>query len=371
MLSGFKASVQNGLDAFFPQLNNQADLARQVTAQAFSKARQQFSASAFAKLNAHLMGEVATPLPVPLWCGHRVVAADASKLQLFLDDATGRCMREAIAFVLYLPGLEMSLDFELYSPACGERQMLFEHLDARVANDLLVLDRGYPAHWLAAVLTQRRIDFCMRVDSCGFASVKSFLRSGRSEAWVELPAPAPKECEDYDCARTPTRVRLLRVTTPNGKVHVLMTSLLDAERYPAAAFADLYHPRWRIEELYKRIKHRLSLEHLSGLSWLAAQQDFGAQLVVADNLNALLVLAAQEVCNDRVPENYRINRTYAFACLKRCLPRWLLKALPSTAQWLATLANLADNLCRFVPGASKPRPSRPKPHLCHAYKATA
>jgi hypothetical protein len=28
MLSGFKASVQNELDAFFPQLNNQADLAQ-------------------------------------------------------------------------------------------------------------------------------------------------------------------------------------------------------------------------------------------------------------------------------------------------------------------------------------------------------
>jgi hypothetical protein len=370
MLSGFKASVQNELDAFFPQLNNQADLARQVSAQAFSKARQHFSASAFTRLNRHLMGEVAARLTVPLWHGHRVVAADASKLRLFLDDATGRCVREAIAFVLYLPGLEMSLDFELYSPSCGERQMLFEHLDTLAANDLLVLDRGYPAHWLAAALTQRHIDFCMRVDGCGFAGVRDFLRAGLSETTVELPAPTPQECDDYGCARTPTRVRLIRVVTPNGKVHVLMTSLLDSEAYPATAFADLYHQRWRIEELYKRIKHRLSLEHLSGLSWLAAQQDFGAKLV-CDNLNALIVLATQETCADHIPENYRINRTYAYACLKRCLPRWLLKAFPSAEQWLTTLTNLAENLCRFVPGASKPRPNHPKPHLHHAYKATA
>lgn len=55
--------------------------------------------------------------------------------------------------------------------------MLFEHLDTLAANDLLVLDRSYPAHWLAAVLSQRRIHFC---------------------------------------------VRLIRVVTPNGKVHVLI-----------------------------------------------------------------------------------------------------------------------------------------------------
>ena len=27
--------------------------------------------------------------------------------------------------------------------------------------------------------------------------------------------------------------------------------------------------RWRIEEAFKRIKHRLALEHLTGISWLA------------------------------------------------------------------------------------------------------
>jgi len=53
--------------------------------------------------------------------------------------------------------------------------------------------------------------------------------------------------------------------------------------FPVAAFADLYHGRWRIEEAFKRIKSRLGLEHTSGLSWHAAHQDFGAKAVF-DNL---------------------------------------------------------------------------------------
>ncbi|MGH8560222.1 MAG: hypothetical protein ACRESZ_22775 [Methylococcales bacterium] len=84
-------------------------------------------------------------LPTPRWRGFRLVAADASKLQLFLKDAVAPKVREAIAFALYLPGSELSLSFELYSPTVGERQMLFEHLEYLNADDWLLLDRGYPS----------------------------------------------------------------------------------------------------------------------------------------------------------------------------------------------------------------------------------
>ena len=50
-----------------------------------------------------------------------------------------------------------------------------------------------------------------------------------------------------------------------------MTSLLNPIDYPTGDFGDLYHARWRIEEAFKRIKHRLALEHLTGIAWLAAQ----------------------------------------------------------------------------------------------------
>ena len=85
---------------------------------------------------------------------------------------------------------------------------------------------------------------------------------------------------------------MIRVVTPNGKIHVLMSSLFDSERYPAADFAAIYHGRWRIEESFRRLKHRLGLEHTSGLSWHAARQDFGAK-AICDNLNALAAHVAR------------------------------------------------------------------------------
>jgi len=54
--------------------------------------------------------------------------------------------------------------------------------------------------------------------------------------------------------------------------------------------------------LFKRIKHRLALEQLSGLSWLAAQQDFGAK-ILCDNIHALAVHAASESLDPHTREH--------------------------------------------------------------------
>lgn len=373
MLSGTVASVQNELNVFAANLDNRADLWREVTAQAFAKARQGFSAKVFELLNQRLLQLIEHQFSPPRWRGFRLVAADASKLQLFLKDAVGRRVREAIAFALYLPGPELSLRFELYDDLVAERQMLFEHLDHLNPDDLLILDRGYPAVWLIVALLMRNLSFCMRVDDTGFGSVKAFRRSGRSERLVTLRPPSKQDARDYGIPRQAVTVRLVRVVTPNGKCHIVMTSLLDPQQHPAEVFGDLYHARWRIEEAFKRIKHRLKLEHLSGLSWLAAQQDFGAKMV-CDNLNALAVYAAEPQHSngaERQETTHKINRTYGFALLKRYLPRWLLGPLPDLDILLRVFNELRKHWVRFVPGLSKPRPKGPKPHQSHAYKSVA
>jgi len=81
----------------------------------------------------------------------RVVAGDATILRLTLfgkardGQPFARHVVDAIGFALYLPGIELTLAAKLYSPDVGERQMLFEHVDKLRQNDILVLDRGYPA----------------------------------------------------------------------------------------------------------------------------------------------------------------------------------------------------------------------------------
>ncbi|MBN8497453.1 IS4 family transposase [Accumulibacter sp.] len=367
LLSGVRAAVQSELDQFFANLRNRADSVREVTAQAFSQARYKISALVFGDVNQELIRLAEEHLPIPRWKGLRLVAADGSDVRLTMKKDGIRSIVKGMAFCLYLPGIELFLDFRLHEPLCDERQMFFEAIDCLRPDDLLLMDRGFPCRWLVSVLTARRLHFCIRCDlSRGFKVVRKFLQSGQSEQVVVLRAPNARDAEDYECPATPTTVRLVRVVTPNGRVHVVMTSLRDPMAFPAAAFANLYHGRWRIEEAYKRIKHRVQLEHTSGLSWHAARQDFGAK-AVCDNLNALAAYVATDAHLD--PESsYKINRTLAFDKIKRQLGRWLLAAQATTRRLKPLLAEIALNLQKFVPDRSRPRKPQPKPHLSHAYK---
>ena len=51
MLSGMRKSIQSELDEFFAHLNNQAQLVRQVSEQAFAQARAKLSLTAIPLLN--------------------------------------------------------------------------------------------------------------------------------------------------------------------------------------------------------------------------------------------------------------------------------------------------------------------------------
>ncbi len=371
LMSGLQSAVQSELDRFFANLANRADLVRVVSAQAFGKARVKISALAFTQINQHLITLVEKNRMIPRWRGLRVVAGDGSQVRLTLMRGGVRSIVEGVAFGLYLPGIELFLDFVLHEPVCDERQMLFETIDAGFLqpDDLLVLDRGFPSRWLVSLLTARKIPFCIRCDSSGgFKAVRCFLASGLAEKVVCLRPPNAGDAAAYGCPVAPTWVRLIRVVTPNGRIHVLMTSLFDVVAYPATEFAALYHGRWRIEEAFKRLKHRLGLEHTSGLSWHAARQDFGAK-AVCDNLNALAAYAATDACLEPDSDT-KINRTQAFDKIKRQLGRWLLHAKATLRCVKAVLKELAKNWQQFIPDRLRPRDQKVKPHGSFAYKPT-
>jgi hypothetical protein len=302
MLTGMCKSIQAELDEFFAHLNNQAQLVRKVSEQAFAQARAKLSLSAIPLLND--------------W---------------------------------------------LHSVHESERQMLFEHLDRLSGRDLLLLDRGYPARWLVAALNQRGIPFCMRVEksgNSGFACVREFLRSGLVEQVVTLRAPERRDVIDFECPSAPQTVRLVRHIAPNGQVRFLMTNLFDAVRFPAGSFADLYQQRWRIEEGFKRLKHRLNLEHVSGLSQLAMVQDVAAK-VLCDHLQALTALSAHN--NADLSQSARINRAYMHTALKPLLPA--LRLGKKVAKLLRMVLSLvATHTYVHQENLSKPRKPRPKPH---------
>lgn len=369
MISGLRKSVQAELDEFFAHLQQQAALIRHVSAQAFAQARAKLAPAALPALNDHLVALVEKAGLVPRWNGLRRIAVDGSYLRLALraSHVPRAANRDALAMGFYLADADLMLAATLHSNRDNERQALFEQLDSFGTGDLLLLDRGYPCRWLIGVLQQRGIDFCMRVDTAGdsgFAAVRAFRQSGLVDQIVTLPAPDAQEVRDFGCRSGPLTVRLVRNTTADGAVRIVMTSLSDERRFPAAVFAELYHQRWSVEESFKRLKHRLNIEHVSGLSQLAVQQDFAAK-VLCDNLAALVTLAARKIHD--VPLHRRTNRAYAHTALKPLLPVLLLRhASLDMLQYVVRL--IASQTFKHRPGLSRPRAPRPKPHRHMSFK---
>ena len=365
MMSGMCASVQAELDALFGALGSSGGRTRAVSAQAFSKARRGMSAELFDLARARLISLAQPHIDSMRWHGLRLVAADGSRLRV--GTRRGHELRaDHYAFALFLPGSELTLHAALHPADGGERQMLFEALDVlQPHTDLLLLDRGYIGNTMVAALAQREIPFCMRVDARNWKCVSAFARSGKAERVVTLDAPGELDARDYELARTPTTVRLIRDVTPGGRVRVLMTSLLDGGRYPAASFGALYHQRWRVEETFKQLKHRLRLEAVTGLDYLALQQDFGAK-ILADNLCTLLSdLDAPH--DDR--QVSRPNRVYALGALKPILSACLLRIERCLDSLAGVLEIIHQTRCRIQPSRSYPRPPRKaKPHFHLAYK---
>jgi Transposase DDE domain len=363
-------SQQVMLDSYFGTLAEDGDWQRLVSARGFAKARERLSWSALARLNTFVVDCADKLGLVPRWQGLRVVAADSSALMPAVRPCfTSRRLADAEQrlFTLYLPGAELTLHASVHAVSVSERQMLFEALECLRPDDVLVLDRGYPAAWLVAHLTEQKIRFCMRCDKGnGWTGMRTLMRSGQTEAIVTLGKPCRQDAVDYVCAGTPTQVRLVRMVTPDGQIRVVATNL-PVEDYPCEVFAELYHQRWRIEESFKRLKHRAKLESVSGLTQHALLVDVYSK-VLGDNLGSLVCQGASKQA-DLPAKQRHCNRAYAAPCLQRLLPRMVLGLGRLATLLEKAIALLAANYHRHVPNRNQPRPLRHvKPHPSLAYK---
>jgi hypothetical protein len=153
------------------------------------------------------------------------------------------------------------------------------------------------------------------------------------------------------------RVRLITVRLSTGELEVLATSLLDPERYPTEDFAGLYWRRWGQETYYGRLKGRLDLEHGSGQTLEAVEQDFHA-LILLSNVESVVIGAAQEqLTQASVPRAVpvQVNRAVSLHALKSRLIDLLASELPAEEVLSEMTEWFLDNPTRVRRGRTEQR----------------
>jgi hypothetical protein len=239
---------------------------------------------------------------------------------------------------------KITVDAIISPKAIGERELCESHFLKLMPNDLVLLDRGYPAYWLFNLILSWGGNFCARVQVDKWIPIKKFFHSGKLQKIIHLKAPASsiRKCRDLGLDTVDLKLRLIRIELENGQTEILITSLVDTDKYPAEIFLDLYHHRWPIEEDYKVMKCRIEIENFTGKSVLSVYQDFHAR-IFSKNLTAMLAFPTQqdiEQNNENKLYPYQLNFTQTISKMKDTIVLLFNRPLDVVKNLLSALHDL-------------------------------
>lgn len=329
-----KGSYQDELDHYFKSLLKLDVAISIVTKMALSLARKKLKYSAFIEFNRHLTEYFYDNfINIKTWYGFNLLAIDGTGQKLFkykdikehfgeMKPNKGPSRPMARISQMFDVLNKVTIDAIISPYKIGERELLKNHALNLLSNDLLLLDRGYPSYWVFNLILSQGGNFCARI-SKQWKIVQDFVQSGATEAFIDLNAShqSRKECNEMGLDVKPLSLRLIRVELDTGEIEVLITSLLDNERYHQEIFKDLYHKRWPVETDYSFMKQRLEIGNFSGTTSLSVYQDFHAK-VVAKNLAVILASPVQETVKQESEEKkyeYQVNMTQTFSKSKDTL----------------------------------------------------
>jgi hypothetical protein len=235
--------------------------------------------------------------------------------------------------------------------------------------DILLGDRAYGEYTTLAGLPQQGVDVVARLHQRRKVDFRKARRLGQNDGllvWTksgqqsEILSP-----NEWDLLPAQITVRIVRFTTVirgfrNRRI-TLVTSLLDAQLYPAEELVALYARRWRLELCLRDIKTTLGMEQLRCKTPDMAEKELLAYLVAHNLVRCLMAeaVATHRVELERVSFKGSLDALRQFsAAISRAPNRKLRRQL-----WSDLLRALARDLAPLRPNRTEPRAvkRRPKP----------
>jgi hypothetical protein len=364
-----------------------------VTGEAYCKARARLPLKLFERLMEEVTNAVTAHVPAA-WRGHRVWHLDGSACSMpdtpALQEAFGQpeAQRPGCGFpVAHLLTLfDASTGFlvrVLPAPLRTHDQSQAPRVhEAFRPGDVVVADRGFCSYTHLALLNLAGVFALFRIHQktivnfqkgrphsrrvAGQATSRWAQSLGKQDQIVESfkPSQRPKWMVPEDFARLPASMHLrelrYRISRPGFRVRevTLVTTLLDAQRYPAAELAKLYLQRWQIETNLRHLKQTLRMDVLRTKTVDGIHKELAMFAIVYNLVRSVTLSCAQHQC---VPV-IRIS----FIDAQRRLSHATLRAAPRR------LIVLPDRPGRREPRVCKRRPKRfrlmtkPRPKLQQA-----
>lgn len=168
----------------------------------------------------------------------------------------------------------------------SERDEFIKLLPRIPVNQLLLLDRGYPSYELFKILQEQYAGYYIfRGNAVNtFPAVLQFIESNKEEDIIEI-APSYSYSHKVTVSERkqlqPIQLRVIRLVNAAGEVSVLLTNLLDTERYPKDDIRALYLRRWEVETYYRDEKVSIEIEKFHSKSYNGIMQELFAVAIMS------------------------------------------------------------------------------------------
>jgi len=308
--------------------------------------------------------------PFDRWRSHRVVLVDGTCVSmpdeesLFKEFETSKTRHGkgkyplARLVTLALADTMTILGYGLRGYSTSENTLASDLLDLLVEGDLLVGDRHFAGANLYAEYLRRGLEF--------LTPTHQRLKINNIKRWWSYSANdfvGKMKINEIHRKKDPSLPKWIRVRFIHASLIVrgkqktvwLVTSLLDAEKYPAAEIAAVYGRRWRIETLFKAVKIEMSADVLKSKRPDGIRKEVCARLMALNIVRMIMLEAAQEHGVDplRISFVHAVRCILAFAPALASEPAWILRSI-----YEAMLKEVASNLVPERLGRNEPRSVR-------------
>jgi Transposase DDE domain len=317
---------------------------RVFSASAFCQARARLPLAVFRALLRQMVRALVPDTEViGRWRGHRTFLVDGSsfsmpdtpELQAHFgqpgNQAKGCGFPVAHLLALFHAGTGLLLEVTAAPLRSQDIAGMIDLLPLLAAGDVLVADRGFCSFVHLAMLMSRGVHAVFRLHQkqiVDFTPGRVHAQPGQKRVpkgtprsrWIRACGAMdqvveyfkPKECPawmsaaEYQALPGSIEVRELRyrIEEPGFRTRsvTLVTTLLDAEAYPADALAELYGTRWRVEEHLKALKQTMKMDVLKCMTVDGVLKELTMYAIAYNLVRVTMCTAAgrQDVMPDRV-----------------------------------------------------------------------
>lgn len=369
LLSLPKLSLAISLDIFLE--NHFGSKAPIMSKSSMSKARYKLSHKLFMDWNQQLCADTYNYMPQKTWKGHLLYGIDGSTGSIPDCAATRRVFglrtnqhgqgTLARFLVCYDVLNHYCVRSAVVAYTTSERAVAYKWAQRLDPSGIYIYDRGFASFTHFWLLNRYNKSFVIRCKLGFNKEVKAFVEGDLQSSVIELSAnhKAQKQLREMGInvsKSTSVTVRLVKVKLDDGSMEVLVTNLLDSNKYPNDCFKELYFKRWGVEVFFDKFKNQMDVEVFSGRKPEAIKQEFYASVFIY-NLQSLLIAdceAALENKNVGKTQPHQINRNVSFGLIKVKILQIFL--LPDVSQVLENLQRkFLKNTLPIVPNRHNPR----------------